>query len=436
MKISIKLIFTILSLITTVSITAQVKIGDNPNTINPNSILEIESTNKGLLLPRIALISTSSPSPLSAHIAGMTVYNTATAGDVVPGYYYNNGSKWIEIGDASKEPWYGTDDNSPATLNTEDIYTMGNVGIGVNTPSSGLQVHQDDTIGSVIRFSAGNASGNYLELLGLNGTTLPSTISNDLYTKHSNLMLKTPFSRNLIIKIQNNDSTDGIHMINNIDEPVFSVTKDKVGIGTVAPTATLDVNGVARIRGLNSLESDDDQVLVVDNNGFVHKTTNIAQKGQIISSIKASDHGGWYLLNGRPLSSLPTNAKSAAVALGLSGNLPNASNTYLSQNGGTLGSVTGSNSRTLTQANLPNVNFTGTTSTNGNHRHATNASDNGGATDGTTAQAANTYQQVGFYTKYAGNHSHSVTVSSGGSNAPMDIKPRTLSVNMFIYLGK
>src|SRR5690606_8893417 len=33
--------------------------------------------------------------PLSAHVAGMMLYNTATANDVVPGIYYNDGTKWI-----------------------------------------------------------------------------------------------------------------------------------------------------------------------------------------------------------------------------------------------------------------------------------------------------------------------------------------------------
>lgn len=77
---------------------AQVKVGDNPTTINSNSVLELEATNKGLLLPRVALSATTNASPLSAHVAGMIVYNTATAGtlpnDVVPGYYYNDGTKW------------------------------------------------------------------------------------------------------------------------------------------------------------------------------------------------------------------------------------------------------------------------------------------------------------------------------------------------------
>ncbi|MCC3214900.1 hypothetical protein LIV57_06420 [Chryseobacterium sp. X308] len=77
------------------------------NTPNPNSnaALDIVSTNKGLLPPRVALTSTNSPAPLSANVAGMLVYNTATAGtspnDVVPGFYYNDGSQWSAIANVS-----------------------------------------------------------------------------------------------------------------------------------------------------------------------------------------------------------------------------------------------------------------------------------------------------------------------------------------------
>jgi hypothetical protein len=76
---------------------AQVKVGDNPTTINPNSILELESANQGLLMPRVTLSSSTSAAPLTAHIQGMTVYNTASVADVVPGFYYNDGSKWVKL---------------------------------------------------------------------------------------------------------------------------------------------------------------------------------------------------------------------------------------------------------------------------------------------------------------------------------------------------
>lgn len=80
---------------------AQVKIGDNPTVINNSAVLEIESTNKGLLFPRVALVSSNSPAPLNAFVAGLTVYNTATAGTgstaVKPGLYCSDGSKWLLI---------------------------------------------------------------------------------------------------------------------------------------------------------------------------------------------------------------------------------------------------------------------------------------------------------------------------------------------------
>ncbi|AJA70819.1 MULTISPECIES: hypothetical protein [Myroides] len=79
---------------------AQTKIGvvgkSNPD-VNTNAILELEAENKGLLLPRVALTETTKANPLSAHVSGMTVYNTATVADVVPGFYYNDGSKWQQM---------------------------------------------------------------------------------------------------------------------------------------------------------------------------------------------------------------------------------------------------------------------------------------------------------------------------------------------------
>lgn len=88
----------ILALSITFVVNAQTKIKDGTITSsalpNANAILELESNNKGFLLPRVALTATTSFAPLTAHIAGITVYNTAITGDVVPGIYYNDGAKW------------------------------------------------------------------------------------------------------------------------------------------------------------------------------------------------------------------------------------------------------------------------------------------------------------------------------------------------------
>lgn len=103
------------------SINAQVKIKDgtiaSADAPMSSAVLEIESSNKGLLLPRVALTATNVASPLSSAmgvLAGMTVYNTATSGSgdtgVTPGVYYNDGSKWVRAAgggsSTSAMPWF------------------------------------------------------------------------------------------------------------------------------------------------------------------------------------------------------------------------------------------------------------------------------------------------------------------------------------------
>lgn len=101
-----KKIFLTLALSLGLMATAQVKIGENSTNVDANSLLELETTNKGLLYPRVELTSTTSYAPLSdtppnIKQAGMTVYNTATTttglNDVTPGLYVNDGLNWIKI---------------------------------------------------------------------------------------------------------------------------------------------------------------------------------------------------------------------------------------------------------------------------------------------------------------------------------------------------
>lgn len=121
---------------------AQVKVGDNPTTINTNSILELEATNKGLLLPRVSLSAINNASPLNAHIAGMTVYNTATTGtapnNVSPGFYYNDGTRWVKIADSSKPQNIYTVNG---TLTEDRIVTQGPSNLSFTSSASSGTSH-------------------------------------------------------------------------------------------------------------------------------------------------------------------------------------------------------------------------------------------------------------------------------------------------------
>ena len=82
---------------------AQVKVGDNPTTINAGSALEVESTNKAFMMPRIGLTTTTTWGLLGIATAGMTCYNTNAAitssNTAYPvngiGEYFWDGTGWV-----------------------------------------------------------------------------------------------------------------------------------------------------------------------------------------------------------------------------------------------------------------------------------------------------------------------------------------------------
>lgn len=82
--------------------TSYAQIAINTTGANPDASagLDVSFTNKGVLIPRVALTATNVPSPVTSPADGLLVYNTATAGtapnNVIPGFYYwtTATSKW------------------------------------------------------------------------------------------------------------------------------------------------------------------------------------------------------------------------------------------------------------------------------------------------------------------------------------------------------
>jgi len=76
------------------SVFAQVKIGNNPATINSSAVLDVESTNKGFLPPRVALQSVSDATTIANPATGLLVYNTnaGITGGSGTGIYINAGT--------------------------------------------------------------------------------------------------------------------------------------------------------------------------------------------------------------------------------------------------------------------------------------------------------------------------------------------------------
>lgn len=87
-----------------ISFAALSQTGIGTTTPNASAKLDVSATDRGFLPPRVALTAANVFTPItgtSSAAAGLLVYNTQTAGsipnNVVPGYYYWNGSAWVQI---------------------------------------------------------------------------------------------------------------------------------------------------------------------------------------------------------------------------------------------------------------------------------------------------------------------------------------------------
>jgi len=184
-----------------------------------------------------------------------------------------------------------------------------------------------------------------------------------------------------------------------------------------------------------------------DGQNWIRFNPNTVKNGELKHSFATSDHNGWFLLNGRAVNTLPPNSQATAVSLGYSANLPDASDLFLKARSGgeTLGTVGGNSSFVLAQSNLPNVNFTGTTNATGTHTHNVDSyrgNENIGLLSTTALTlfitetvAKEVQHSTTRTTETDGNHSHTVSFNSGGTDSPVDNTPKYLATNIFIYLG-
>ncbi|WP_369994054.1 hypothetical protein [Winogradskyella sp.] len=167
-----KLFSLLFSLFLPIFIFSQVGIG----TTNPDasSMLDITATDKGVLVPRIALIDVGNvTSPINAPATGLLVWNTnaSVTGGNGTGFYFFNGAQWMPIQQTLSDDadfYLENTTNAPTNI-ADDIYTQGNVAIGKNTADYNLDVREiidTRTINLFNGVTSGVTSGIFNEVSG------------------------------------------------------------------------------------------------------------------------------------------------------------------------------------------------------------------------------------------------------------------------------
>jgi hypothetical protein len=376
----------LLFLLISTGLFAQTGIGTS--TPDASAKLDVSSSNKGFLPPRVSLTSTTDVSTISSPAIGLLVYNTGNNAGLSAGYYFWNGALWATIATA------GGSGSVAAEYGTEILTTAVNIPSAVPVDIVSFTLPSAGTW-EIIYFLRAQGIAGFAGECGLfdpSGVLVPNSeilaaFGEQASTGTGVIRITTTGSATYKLKAWASYSTFG----------VYSELNGRTGV------TWKKISGNAPMSVINY--------------------------GDVKTGFQSADHNGWVKLNGRAKSTLSATQQAQATTLGIGTNLPDASNAFLVQNGSAVGTVAGSNSVTLAQNQLPNVTFTGQI---GELAH--------GAYIGSTAS--------GVFTRVNGTSSGnasgggvtetfnlSIPLNGGVTQQSINITPKSLSVNTFIYLG-
>jgi|GEM_PF-1627520 len=132
------------------SVWAQQNVGIGTNTPHPTALLELYSTSKGLLIPRMTQAERDA---ISSPATGLLIYQT----DNTPGFYYWNGTAWIPILSSSSGSGLFWSLTGNSITGTEFLGTTNNQPLVIRVNNT--QTFQFNTNLSLQRDAGGNARG-------------------------------------------------------------------------------------------------------------------------------------------------------------------------------------------------------------------------------------------------------------------------------------
>jgi len=140
-----KILFSVCLVFISLTVFSQVAINSTGANPDASAGLDVSFTNKGVLIPRIALTSATDNTTISSPATSLLVYNTGTGGLSPAGYYYWNGSQWVQFGLANHThatlsqgagiATFSYNGSAPATVGVVFGTTSGTVAEGNHTHS-------------------------------------------------------------------------------------------------------------------------------------------------------------------------------------------------------------------------------------------------------------------------------------------------------------
>ena len=204
----IKLYTTLcICLLVTIEITnGQVAINTSGTAPNGSAMLDVSSTNKGILIPTLALSNIIAAAPVSSPATGLLIWNSnaAATGGTGIGFYYWDGLVWQSIltntkgwkltGNSGTNPgthFIGTTDNQPLILRANNLIAgkvddnLHNVFLGIKaglntSPSPALDAMYNTFVGDSAGLS--NTTGGFNSFFGKEaGFANTTAIANSFY---------------------------------------------------------------------------------------------------------------------------------------------------------------------------------------------------------------------------------------------------------------
>ena len=121
-------------------------INTDGSTANTSALLDVKSTSKGMLIPRM---DSAQRAAIAAPATGLLVYQT----NKDSGFYHFDGTNWQQLVNQGNNLWKK---NGTHIHNTNS----GNVGIGINTPSAKLHVADSSVLFTGAQFLSGGPYAN------------------------------------------------------------------------------------------------------------------------------------------------------------------------------------------------------------------------------------------------------------------------------------